>query len=53
MAEQRKILAASPASGLCGLPDAALVMVKLLVGSEDGQKGEKCSRGEAEDTDTR
>ena len=32
---------------------AALVAVKLLVGSGDGQKGEKCSRGEGEDTDTR
>ena len=25
------------------VPDAALVAEKLLVGSEDGQKGEKCS----------
>ena len=53
MAEQRKILAGSPASGRystdCLMPDSALVSVELLVGSEDGQKGEKCSQDEAEE----
>lgn len=30
----------------CLMPDSALVSAELLVGSEDGQKGEKCSQGE-------